>query len=263
MRGTPRPAAAWPRIHATRIVERTSSQLHRCCPPNRRGAEAGVVVRTGVPQHRGRKGCTPLTNPGQRPHKLLGLTKRRVSSATPPFARGWCRIRLSSRSRTFPTQQQGDIDQPGQNRAPSSPCLCGTGLGTISSHLATLQRAGLVLRRVDRTFRRYRVDRAAVQAAIPLLASSVDKWNAAESIPERALATASVGQWITVAVDVSIDRAIAFDDFTDGERYSTWLGVPVSIQDRRWPPPSSSGGPGARTLRSPRPAGADRHALGL
>ena len=63
--------------------------------------------------------------------------------------------------------------------------------GTVSSHLAALRRAGLVTVRVDGNFRHYRVDRPAMEAVLPLLASSDDKWHAADDLPERAHATAS------------------------------------------------------------------------
>ena len=42
---------------------------------------------------------------------------------------------------------------------------------TISAHLAALTAAGLVTRRVDGNFRRYRADRGAMALVVPLLAS--------------------------------------------------------------------------------------------
>ena len=106
--------------------------------------------------------------------------------------------------------------------------------GTISSHLNSLVRAGLVLRRVDGTFRRYRLDRAAMEQIRPLLARSDERWTVADDVPERDLATASVGHWVTVSVTVGVDRATAFASFTDEERYSQFLGVPVSIRQGRF-----------------------------
>jgi DNA-binding transcriptional ArsR family regulator/uncharacterized protein YndB with AHSA1/START domain len=106
--------------------------------------------------------------------------------------------------------------------------------GTVSSHLTALRRAGLVTVRVDGTFRHYRVDRAAMDAVRPLLASSDDKWHAADDLPERAHAAATVDQWVTVHTDVGLDREEAFASFADGERYSAWLGVPVTIEDGRF-----------------------------
>src|SRR3954454_10145740 len=48
--------------------------------------------------------------------------------------------------------------------------------GTVSSHLTALRRAGLVSLRVEGTFRYYLVVRPAMEALLPLLASSDDKW---------------------------------------------------------------------------------------
>jgi DNA-binding transcriptional ArsR family regulator/uncharacterized protein YndB with AHSA1/START domain len=106
--------------------------------------------------------------------------------------------------------------------------------GTVSSHLGALRRAGLVSQRVDRTYRYYRVNRTAMEAVLPLLASSDDKWHAADDLPERALADASLQQWVTVSTEVGLDREAAFAAFADGKRYSQWLGVPVTIEGGRF-----------------------------
>ncbi len=106
--------------------------------------------------------------------------------------------------------------------------------GTVSTHLAALREAGLVSVRVDGNFRRYRVDRPAMEAVLPLLASSEDKWRAADDLPERDHAAARVAQWVTVHTDVGIAQEEAFASFAEGERYSAWLGVPVSIEDGRF-----------------------------
>lgn len=106
--------------------------------------------------------------------------------------------------------------------------------GTISSHLNALVRAGLVVRRVDGTFRRYALDRTALELVRPLLARSRERWTVADDLPERELATASIGQWVTVAVTVGLDRETAFACFADGDRYSDFLGVPVSIEHGRF-----------------------------
>ena len=106
--------------------------------------------------------------------------------------------------------------------------------GTISTHLAALREAGLVVVRADGNFRRYRTDRAAMQSLLPLLGSSDERWLTADDLPERALADASVQQWVTVSVDVPLDQQQAFDSFARGELYSEWLGVPVSINDGRF-----------------------------
>jgi uncharacterized protein YndB with AHSA1/START domain len=106
--------------------------------------------------------------------------------------------------------------------------------GTVSSHLSALRRAGLVEQRAEGTFRFYRVVRPAMEALLPLLASSDDKWRAADDLPERRHADASVQHWVSVGTEVGLDREQAFASFATGERYSEWLGVPVTIEDGRF-----------------------------
>jgi DNA-binding transcriptional ArsR family regulator/uncharacterized protein YndB with AHSA1/START domain len=106
--------------------------------------------------------------------------------------------------------------------------------GTISSHLSALRDAGLLVMRRDGTFRRYRADRSAMEAVLPLLGSSDDKWNVADDIPERTLARSGIEQWVTVAVDVPLAQERAFESFVDGARFSDFLGVPVSIEEGRF-----------------------------
>jgi len=106
--------------------------------------------------------------------------------------------------------------------------------GTVSTHLAALRRAGLVTMRADGNHRRYRLDRAALGAALPLLASADSKWTVADDVPERDLASTAVEQWITVYVDTTLDQAAAYASFADGARYSDWLGVPVTIEEGRF-----------------------------
>jgi DNA-binding transcriptional ArsR family regulator/uncharacterized protein YndB with AHSA1/START domain len=106
--------------------------------------------------------------------------------------------------------------------------------GTISTHLNSLVRSGLVLRRVDGTFRRYRIDREAMAAVRPLLAVSEQRWQVADDLPERDLANTSTGAWVTVTTTVSMDRESAFASFADERRYSEFLGTPVSIRDGRF-----------------------------
>lgn len=106
--------------------------------------------------------------------------------------------------------------------------------GTVSSHLAALRRAGLVTMRADGNFRRYSLDKTAIASVLPLLASSDSKWLPADDIPERGLASATLEQWVTVSVEVRLDPAEAFGSFADGDRYSAWLGVPVSIEQGRF-----------------------------
>ncbi len=103
---------------------------------------------------------------------------------------------------------------------------------SLSSHLATLRDAGLVIMRVDGNFRRYRCNQDAVRALVPFLAASDDRWLVAEEIPERHLASATRALAVTVDVEVPVDQDTAFGAFADGARYSAWLGVPVRIRDR-------------------------------
>ena len=106
--------------------------------------------------------------------------------------------------------------------------------GTISSHLNALVRAGLVHRRVDGTFRRYRLDHASMRAVRPLLAGSDERWKKADDLPERGLAATDTGRWVTVTTTVAMDREAAFASFADEDRYSAFLGAPVSIRDGRF-----------------------------
>jgi DNA-binding transcriptional ArsR family regulator/uncharacterized protein YndB with AHSA1/START domain len=106
--------------------------------------------------------------------------------------------------------------------------------GTISSHLNTLVRAGLVRRRADGTFRHYRLDREVMAAVRPLLAGSDERWQRADDLPERDLAEATTDRWVTVTTTVPMARADAFASFADEKRYSAFLGVPVTIRDGRF-----------------------------
>ena len=106
---------------------------------------------------------------------------------------------------------------------------------TISAHLAALTAAGLVIRRADGNFRRYRADRDATAPLVPLLASgNDDRWQPADDLPERDLANSRVDHWIQVTADVPVAPADAFEDFVDDRRFSTWLGAPVTIRDGRF-----------------------------
>lgn len=106
--------------------------------------------------------------------------------------------------------------------------------GTMSSHLNTLVRAGLVRRRVDGTYRRYRLDADAMNAVRPFLAGSDERWHKADDLPERDLAAATSGHWVTVTTTVPMTRDEAFACFAHEERYSEFLGVPVTIRDGRF-----------------------------
>jgi DNA-binding transcriptional ArsR family regulator/uncharacterized protein YndB with AHSA1/START domain len=105
---------------------------------------------------------------------------------------------------------------------------------TISAHLAALTAAGLVVRRADGNFRRYRADREAMALLVPLLASGTDRWQPADDLPERDLADTRVDHWIQVTADVPAPPAEVFEDFVDDRRFSNWLGVPVTIREGRF-----------------------------
>ena len=102
--------------------------------------------------------------------------------------------------------------------------------GTISSHLAVLRDAGLVIQRRDGNYRRYRADRTAMEAVLPLLGSSDEKWIIADDIPEHALANAAIQPWVNVMVEVPLSQDAAFGAFVDPDMFSAFLGVPVSIE---------------------------------
>jgi DNA-binding transcriptional ArsR family regulator/uncharacterized protein YndB with AHSA1/START domain len=105
---------------------------------------------------------------------------------------------------------------------------------TLSSHLATLRAAGLVTMRVDGNFRRYRCNQEAVRSLLPFLAANDQRWEAADDIEERQLASAATLRAVQVAVEVPLPQADAFDAFVDERRYSTWLGAPVRIRGGRF-----------------------------
>lgn len=105
---------------------------------------------------------------------------------------------------------------------------------TLSSHLAMLREAGLVTMRVDGNFRRYRSNQDALGALLPFLVSNDERWVVADDIAERDLASSSNALLVQVAVEVPVDQRTAFEAFTDDERYSRWLGVPVRIRNRRF-----------------------------
>lgn len=105
---------------------------------------------------------------------------------------------------------------------------------TISAHLAALTAAGLVIRRVDGNFRRYRADRNAMALLVPLLTSGSDRWRPADDIPEKRLADSRVDQWVQVTADLPAPQEEVFEEFVDDARYSAWLGAPVTLRDGRF-----------------------------
>jgi DNA-binding transcriptional ArsR family regulator len=105
---------------------------------------------------------------------------------------------------------------------------------TISEHLSILLDAGVVVLRKERNFRFYRADQGVVQTLHRLLPTDSGKWTPADDIPETAEATARVVPLVLSFVDVDIPVAEAFQAFVDAEKYSQWLGVPVTIEDGRF-----------------------------
>jgi uncharacterized protein YndB with AHSA1/START domain len=105
---------------------------------------------------------------------------------------------------------------------------------TISSHLTVLRDAGLVVMRSDRNFRLYRAVEDAVARVRPLLASEDTRWQAADDIPEQQRATATTKRVVEVSVELAVPPEEIFDAFTDGDRYSAWMGVPVRLRDNEF-----------------------------
>ena len=107
--------------------------------------------------------------------------------------------------------------------------------GTVSSHLTALREAGLVAVRVDGNFRHYRVDRAAMEAgaaAAGRLRRQVARGRRPPRARPRHRARSSSGSPSTPTWGLAQEEAFA--SFADGERYSAWLGVPVTIEDGRF-----------------------------
>ena len=58
---------------------------------------------------------------------------------------------------------------------------------------------------------------------------------------------------MTVSTRVPLGQEDAFDCFVSGERYSEWLGVPVTIEDRRFAAELEWAHASEATTRSSRP----------
>src|SRR3954452_5352099 len=80
---------------------------------------------------------------------------------------------------------------------------------TISGHLAALRRADLVMMRADGNFRRYRANRTAVAALLPLLRDD-ERWRRVRVLDEQQLTTTRVDRLVHVAVDLRLERPAAF-----------------------------------------------------
>jgi uncharacterized protein YndB with AHSA1/START domain len=104
---------------------------------------------------------------------------------------------------------------------------------TISQHLSVLRDAGLVTMTAAGTSRRYIARQNALDGLHAALEGAL-KWRPADSLPERARSTVRTTPAVVVSVEVETDQATTFVAFTDPEIYSRWLGVPVTIKDRRF-----------------------------
>ncbi|HEX6518930.1 MAG TPA: metalloregulator ArsR/SmtB family transcription factor [Streptosporangiaceae bacterium] len=104
---------------------------------------------------------------------------------------------------------------------------------TISQHLAVLRNAGLVVSTAVGTSRHYRAVPGALRGLRGAL-STPDKWLNADDAPERDLSDTCVKLVVVASTDVETSQELTFTAFTDPAVYSRWLGVPVTIRDRRF-----------------------------
>jgi DNA-binding transcriptional ArsR family regulator len=105
---------------------------------------------------------------------------------------------------------------------------------TVSEHLAVLRAAGLVEMRVDGSFRRYRTNRAALDALGPDVLGRGGKWSVADDIPETRHASGRHSLAVTVEVELEADVETAYGAFVDPVLFSRWLGVPVALEEGRF-----------------------------
>jgi uncharacterized protein YndB with AHSA1/START domain len=104
---------------------------------------------------------------------------------------------------------------------------------TISEHLAVLRRAGLVEMTKVGTSRRYRAKQSAL-AGLHGALEDVDKWRPADDIPEQAFTTTATAPLVVTEVELTTSPEQTFRALTDGELYSRWLQVPVTIDGGRF-----------------------------
>src|SRR5918993_604373 len=104
---------------------------------------------------------------------------------------------------------------------------------TISEHLAVLRRAGLVEMTKVGTSRRYRAKPAAL-AGLHGAIEDAGKWRQADELPEQALTTTTTAPLVVAEVVVTTPPPTTFSALTDGELYSRWLQVPVTIEGDRF-----------------------------
>jgi DNA-binding transcriptional ArsR family regulator/uncharacterized protein YndB with AHSA1/START domain len=104
---------------------------------------------------------------------------------------------------------------------------------TISQHLAVLRDAGAVTMTATGTFRRYHARQDVLRGLHAAFEDSL-KWTPADDIPERALSDALTKPVVVASVDVETDQGTTFAAFTDPVVYSSWLGVPVTIENGKF-----------------------------
>ena len=104
---------------------------------------------------------------------------------------------------------------------------------TISEHLGVLRRAGLVEMTKLGTSRRYRA-RPESLAGLHGALEDAGKWRPADDLPERSLTATSTAPVVVAEVVLPTPPEITFTALTDGELYSRWLQVPVSIDGDRF-----------------------------
>ncbi len=106
---------------------------------------------------------------------------------------------------------------------------------TISQHLAVLREAGLAASTAVGTSRRYRARPESLHGLHGALASPA-KWVNADTSPGTPgdpVADVRTKQVVVAQIAVEVSPAAAFAAFADPVIFSRWLGVPVTIEDRR------------------------------
>jgi DNA-binding transcriptional ArsR family regulator len=103
---------------------------------------------------------------------------------------------------------------------------------TISQHLAVLREAGLATSTAVGTSRRYRARPESLHGLHGALASPA-KWVNADTAPGNLVADVRTKQVVVAQITVEVSPAAAFTAFADPVIFSRWLGVPVTIEDRR------------------------------
>ena len=105
---------------------------------------------------------------------------------------------------------------------------------TISSHLAVLRDAGLISVRADGNFRYYRLQHQALAGLHDLLGPRPGKWIPITPPIEPLTVNHDTNIAIRVNVAVACTRQSAFAAFTDAACFTSWLGVPVVLDNGRF-----------------------------